>query len=131
MALHPKTKQQLIIGGISLVAVIGAAFGISKWVKAKKHKTSDTNDKEKVNDKLVGLTVNYGEQGYVNVRTAPKIDNTGWFDTAHNIIRKATSNPVGTVMERVSGNDGFSWYKIKLTDSQKTGYVREDAIELE
>lgn len=130
MKLHPKTKNQLIIGGISLVVVIGGGIAISKLIKAKKHKTSDSKDKEKVNDKLTGLTVNYGEEGYVNVRSAPKIDNTGWFDSTHNIIKKAKSNPVGTVIERVSGEDGFSWYKIKLTGLEKIGYVREDAIEL-
>ena len=131
MAIHPKTKKQLIIGGISLVGVLGAAFGISRFVKAKKHKTSDAKEKEKQTDKLVGLTVNYGEEGYVNVRSAPKIDNTGWFDSTHNIIKKAKSNPVGTVIQRVNGEDGFSWYKIKLSGSGRTGYVREDVIELE
>jgi hypothetical protein len=131
MKLHPKTKTQLIIGGISLVVLIGGAIGISKYIKSKKHKTSDSKKKKFEDEKLEGILVNYGNEGYVNIRRSPKIDNTGWFDSTHNIIKKAKKNPVGTVLERVNGEDGFSWYKIKITGSDKTGFVREDAVNVE
>ena len=131
MKIHPKTKKQLIIGGVSLVVVIAGAFGISKFIKSKKHKTSDSKKKQSENEKLIGLKVYYGDEGYINVRSAPKIDNKGWFDNTDNIIKKSKSNPVGTIIERVKGEDGFSWYKIKLAGSSKTGFVREDVVEFE
>ncbi len=130
MKMHPKTKKQLLIGGISLIATIGGTFGIVKYLKAQKYKTTKSKTKEAEDKKLVERKVYTGDEGYVNIRSAPNIDNKGFFDNTDNIIRKASSNPVGTIIEKVNGKDGFSWYKIKLTDSSHVGYVREDAIKI-
>lgn len=100
------TTKNIVIGGIGIV-VLGAAYGIYWYLN-------------KSSDKLIGKKVNYGNEGYVNVRSSPKIDK--------NLIKKATSNPVGKINKVVQGEDGYAWYEIKISGTGQTGYVREDAV---
>ncbi len=128
--MKPELKQQLLIGTLTLAIVSAGVYGVYRWIRSEKHRTRSPKDKEKSDERLVGQQVHFGEEGYVNVRKEPKIDNTGILDRTHNILKKVRTNPVGTIMKRVSGEDGYSWYHIQLADSEKTGYVREDAVKL-
>ena len=103
------------------------------------HKLGQTDKKdriEKEDKKLKGLQVHYGSEGYVNVRSSPKVDNINYvtFDYTHNLLKQVKTNPVGTISERIKGEDGYFWYKIVLTQAingQEIGYVREDAVNIQ
>lgn len=131
--MEAKTKNYLMIGGIATVVLSGASYGAYMYFKKKGYNTSSSKQKKKEEEKLVTKTVSYGAEGYVNVRSSPKIDNENWgkFDFSHNLIKKVSSNPVGSILERVKGEDGYYWYKISLTqpaNGKSEGYVREDAV---
>ena len=121
-------RQQIAIGSLTLLIVAAGLYGMSRWVKSRRNRTRSPKDKKKTDDRLIGREVHFGEAGYVNVRKQPVIDNVGVFDRSHNILKKASKNPVGTVLKRVSGEDGYSWYQIRLTGSEQSGYVREDVV---
>ena len=131
--MDAKTKKYLIIGGVATVVVALAGFGVHKFIKNRKNRTTSGKQKEREEQKLIGKKVHYGSEGYVNVRGSTKVDNENWttMDFSHNLLTQAESNPVGTILERLKGEDGYYWYKIKLTKpvgSKTEGYVREDAV---
>lgn len=131
--MDAKTKKYLMIGGIATVVLSGAGFGVYKLIKKKTYNTSSSKQKQKEEKKLITKTVSYGSEGYVNVRSSPKVDNENWgrFDFSHNLIKQVKSNPVGSILSRVKGEDGYYWYKISLSEpvnGKDEGYVREDAV---
>jgi len=131
--MDAKTKKYLIIGGVAAVVVALAGFGVHKFIKNRKNRTTSGKQKEREEQKLIGKKVHYGSEGYVNVRSSAKVDNENWtsMDFSHNLLTQAESNPVGTILERLKGEDGYYWYKIKLTKpvgGKTEGYVREDAV---
>lgn len=131
--MDAQTKKYLMIAGVATVVLSGAGFGIYHLVKKKSYKTSSSKQKKKEEQKLIDRVVHYGNEGYVNVRSSPKVDNENWgrFDFSHNLIQKVSSNPVGNILSRVKGADGYFWYKISLNqpfNGHTTGYVREDAV---
>ena len=131
--MDAKTKKYLIIGGVAAVVVALAGFGVHKFIKNRKNRTTSGKQKEREEQKLIGKKVHYGSEGYVNVRSSAKVDNENWtsMDYSHNLLTQAESNPVGTILERLKGEDGYYWYKIKLTKpvgGKTEGYVREDAV---
>ncbi len=87
---------------------------------------------------LIGKTVNVSDLGYTNIRSTSKIDDGyigEWFGAriGGNVIGEVDSNPIGTIKDTKSGDDGFIWYKVKLTKSiegKSEGWVREDAVNL-
>ncbi|MBQ21675.1 MAG: hypothetical protein CMD31_13050 [Flavobacteriales bacterium] len=131
--MDAKTKKYLLIGTIATVVLSGAGYGAYRYFKKKGYTTSSSKQKEKEEEKLLTKTVSYGAEGYANVRSSPKVDNENWgrFDFSHNLIKKVNTNPVGSILERVKGEDGYYWYKISLTvpvNGKNEGYVREDAV---
>lgn len=75
--------------------------------------------------------------GYTNVRSSAKVDDGavgsvfGIRITDGNFIGKAESNPIGVITEALTGDDGYTWYKVKLTkplNGKAFGYVRQDAV---
>jgi len=131
--MDAKTKKYLIIGGVAAVVVALAGFGVHKFIKNRKNRTTSGKQKEREEQKLIGKKVHYGSEGYVNVRSSAKVDNENWtsMDYSHNLLTQAESNPVGTILERLKGEDGYYWYRIKLTKpvgGKTEGYVREDAV---
>jgi len=134
--MEEKTKKYLMIAGIATVVISGAGFGVFKLLKKKSYTTSSNKQKKKEEQKLMSKQVNYGSEGYVNVRSSPKVDNENWgrFDFSHNLIKQIKSNPVGNILSRVKGEDGYFWYKISLdqpVNGKSEGYVREDAVVVE
>ena len=131
--MDAKTKKYLIIGGVATVVLALAGFGVHKFIKNRKNRTTSGKQKEREEQKLIGKKVHYGSEGYVNVRSSAKVDNENWTTMAfsHNLLTQAESNPVGTILERLKGEDGYYWYRIKLTKTvggKAEGYVREDAV---
>ena len=131
--MDAKTKKYLIIGGVATVVVALAGFGVHKFIKNRKNRTTSGKQKEREEQKLIGKKVHYGSEGYVNIRSSAKVDNENWtsMDFSHNLLTQAESNPVGTILERLKGEDGYYWYKIKLTKpvgGKTESYVREDAV---
>lgn len=134
--MEEKTKKYLMIAGIATVVISGAGFGVFKLLKKKSYTTSSNKQKKKEEQKLMSKQVSYGSEGYVNVRSSPKVDNENWgrFDFFHNLIKQVKSNPVGSILSRVKGEDGYFWYKINLdqpVNGKSEGYVREDAVVVE
>ena len=134
--MEAKTKKYLMIGGIAAVVLSALGFGAYKVIKKKSHNTSSNKQKTKEEQKLIGKLVSYGSEGYINVRSTPKVDNENWgaLDFSHNLIKQVKSNPVGSIVERVKGEDGYYWYKISLSktvEGKSEGYVREDAVTVE
>lgn len=131
--MDAKTKKYLVIGGVATVVVVLAGFGVNKFIRKRKNRTTSVKQKERAERKLIGKKVHYGSEGFVNVRSSSKVDNENWItmDFSHNILTQAESNPVGTILERLKGEDGYYWYKINLTKpvaGKTEGYVREDAV---
>jgi hypothetical protein len=131
MKAIPK-KYLMIGGGITLAGIV--SFGIYKLVQRRNNPSSERRTK-KIEKELMETAVNVGSDGYVNVRSSPKVDNENWtrLDFTTNLLKKVTTNPVGTITKRVKGEDGYFWYKIQLEKTigkKSTGYVREDAIEI-
>ncbi|MBL4574819.1 MAG: hypothetical protein JKY51_01805 [Opitutaceae bacterium] len=126
-------KKYLMIGGGVVLAGL-ASFGIYKLIQHKKNPSAEKRAK-KIEKELVAASVNVGSDGYVNVRSSPKVDNESWtrLDFTTNLLKKETSSPVGTIEKRVKGADGYFWYKLQLEKAiggKSTGYVREDAVEI-
>ena len=131
--MNQVTKQRLIYGGIGLVVLSAIGYGVYKYIDKKSFKTKSTKQKEKELKKLFGVPVNFSTEGYVNVRSSPKVDNKGFMDYKTNLIAKVSSNPIGTVLDRVKGKDGYFWYKIELRKPVRgitEGYVREDVVDI-
>lgn len=64
------------------------------------------------------------KNGYVNVREEAVVDS-GIFDNLLTTIKYP--NAIGTVKSTVKGEDGKTWYQVKLTTGE-TGYVRSDVV---
>lgn len=131
--MEEKTKNYVIIGGIATLVLSALGFGVYKLVKKKSHDTTSNKQKKKEEQKLVGKLIHYGSEGYVNVRSSPKVDNENWgkFDFSHNLIKQVSTNPVGSITERLKGEKGYFWYKIilhKAVEGKTEAYVREDAV---
>jgi len=128
------TKKQLKIGGIALgtiVVGVGLVVLIKKMVKPSNKQRISKEDR-----KLKNTNVNIGSEGYVNVRSSPTIDTKNWlrFDNTTNLLKKVTASPVGKIEKRIKGKDGYYWYQLELVapiNGKATGYVREDAVEIE
>lgn len=137
-----ETKNVVIIA-LSTVVLVGGTIAVIKIVKKKKDKKKNGKDaKGEVSDDqtkgVIGKNVRtHPTLGYTNVRSSAAVDD-GWAGTWFgyrvtdgNWIGEARSNPIGTVISSLTGDDGFTWYKIKLTKSlggKTQGYVREDAV---
>jgi len=124
-----ETKKYIIKGSVAVTVLALVGFGLYKLMKNRK--TGNSTQREE--KKLTGMKIHYGSEGYVNVRSSPRVDNEnyGAFDFSHNLIGQVDTNPVGTIMERTKGEDGYFWYKVKLTrplNGKTEGYVREDAV---
>lgn len=50
--------------------------------------------------------------------------------TSGNVVATGSKGASYEVVETVAGSDGYTWYKIKINDSQ-TGYVRGDLVKVE
>ncbi len=126
-------KKYLIIGsGVALAGL--ASWGIYKIIQKANNPSAEKRTK-KIEKELMSTEVNVGSEGYVNVRSSPKVDNENWrkLDFKTNLLKKETSSPVGTIEKRVKGEDGYFWYKLQLTKAiggKSIGYVREDAVEI-
>ena len=71
--MDAKTKKYLIIGGVTTVVVALAGFGVHKFIKNRKNRTTSGKQKEREEQKLIGKKVHYGSEGYVNVRSSAKL----------------------------------------------------------
>ncbi len=126
-------KKYLIIGGGVLLTGL-ASFGIYKLIKYKNNPSAEKRTKQ-IEKELIETAVNVGSEGYVNVRSSPKVDNEDWkrLDFKTNLLKKETSSPVGIIEKRVKGEAGYFWYKLQLEKAiggKSIGYVREDAVEI-
>lgn len=133
--MDKKTKKYIVIGGLAVLGIAIVGFTAEHVIKKIKYKGGGA-DEEKVEKKMKGKAVSFLSEGYVTVRSSPKIDDENWLrlDVTTNMITKAKSNPVGTILKRVKGEDGYYWFKINLSkpvDGKAEGYVREDAVEVE
>lgn len=69
----------------------------------------------------------FKKNGYVNVREDAVVDS-GIFDNLLTTINYP--NAIGIVKSSVKGEDGKTWYQVKLTTGE-TGYVRSDVVTTE
>ena len=134
--MQERIKKYLIVGGVATVVVTLAGIASHKFIESRKYRSKSDRQKEKEAGRLIGKNVHYGSEGYVNVRTAPKVDNQNppALDFSDNILAQVQSNPVGTILERIKGEDGYFWYRIGLTrplGGKTGGYVREDAVKIQ
>ena len=148
--MEKRTRNALFIGG-GLIGLTAIIFGVRAITKDDRIPNPDGSMPEvkgvggKLKDAVTGKTSNpdtdvverkahfNSDEGFVNVRTTPKVDNFSVFDWDDNLLGKISVNPVGTVVTKVTGDDGYRWYRINLRlpiDGKKEGYVREDAITL-
>ena len=126
----------MIIGGVATLVVTLAGIALHKFIESRKYRSKSDRQKEKEEARLIGKKVHYGSEGYVNVRSTPKVDNQNLpvWDFSDNIIAQLQSNPIGTLLERIKGEDGYYWYRIQLTRpvaGKTEGYVREDAVKIQ
>ena len=131
-----KKEHQLYIATGGIAVVLGA-IGISFYKIYKKiANPSAATRVDKENKQLKNLPVNVGKEGYVNVRSYPKIDNKNYvaLDFTDNLLQEVSTNPIGYILERLKGEDGYYWFKIKLetpVNGKSEGYVREDVVIIE
>jgi len=148
--MKPTTKYVLIgLGIAAAITAVGFTLHIRKKnkdkrdaEKAEKDIAGGGKDADKGTDKQtkgdIGKKVNVEPAlGYTNVRSSAKVDDGtlgSWFGvrlTDGNFIGKAESNPVGVITEALTGEDGYTWYKVKLAKplgGKQIGYVRQDAV---
>lgn len=141
-----KSTKTAIIVGVSALVLIGGTIAVIKIAKNRKEKNRgggdgddakiETSDDQTKGD--IGKNVKvHPTLGYTNVRSSAAVDDGAlgtWFGyrpTAGNWIGEVSSNPVGKVMQALTGTDGHFWYKIQLNkslDGKTNGYVRQDAV---
>ncbi len=161
------TKYSLYAAG-GVVLLIGGIVAVSQIKKVNFSASNTKVGADKKSEDIVGKTLSLGSESYVNIRSTPEIPgssyNCSWYDplcyarslgsyaanmvsdeSTENILKKSTSNPVGTVEGVVKGADGWNWYKISftgtsidfnssgwvgigVTTSKEIGYVREDVV---
>jgi len=118
-----------IIGLLSLTATIFITRTVRRKVRKNKLDKPCRGKQcvEDVNGKLLYLV-----KSYVNVRDSAEVNNKDLpFDWVDNLIGEVTTNPIGRVINQVTGSDNLNWYKIELTqplDGETIGYVREDVV---
>lgn len=140
-----ETKKVVIIA-VSAIVLIGGTIAVMNIAKKRKEKNReggdgkdakiDTSDDQTKGD--IGKNVKtHPTLGYTNVRSSAAIDDGwagtwfGYRPTSGNWIGEVRTNPVGTVKQALTGDDGFFWYKIKLNKAlggKTEGYVRQDAV---
>jgi hypothetical protein len=142
-------KKQIILLS-SVIAIAIGGFITYEVIKKRRNDGKGNNGTKKVKGEggnvkvssqtanLIGKKVSISDLGYTNVRSTASIDDGyigSWFGlrVGGNVIGEVSTNPVGTILDTKSGDDGFIWYKIKLNksiDGISDGWVREDAVNL-
>jgi hypothetical protein len=139
-----KSTRNILIGVAVLVVGVGSVIaykktrsGSSEGKGGKKGGKDAPDAKDTQTKSAIGKKVKiHPELGYSNVRSTPIVDDGkvgSWFGyrLGGNFIKKAESNPIGTVQKAVTGSDGYIWYEVNLAspvDGKTMGWVREDAV---
>lgn len=136
-----KTRDVVLIT-VSAAVLIGGTIVAIKLLKSKNDnkegEEADIIDSDEQTEGEIGkLVKTHPTLGYTNVRSTPTVDD-GWMGTwfgyrptEGNFIGEAKTNPIGTITRAVTGDDGHTWYKVKLKNSingKTEGYVRQDAV---
>ena len=122
--MNGKVKKGIIIGG-SAIALFLSVYYIRKSIKNRRLNRPCVG--KKCTNLMIGKTLNT-KYDKINVRETPVVDDGLIFDNLLGVVRQ---NPIGVVLESVIGEDGYNWYRVKLTqplDGRSEGYVREDVI---
>ena len=124
-----KVVKISIIAGVSIAVIGTISYFLRKKIR-KSQLNKPCKGKRCVED-INGQTL-YIAKDYVNVRDSAEVNNKEFpFDWVDNLIGEVTTNPIGEVINQVTGADGLNWYKVKLAqplEGETVGYVREDVI---
>jgi len=126
------------------IAIAGALGLVIYAVNKNSNNGTSTGGDETNQDQSLPTDIKVGDKlypsgAYVNIRSNAVVDEeeSKWYNTDNFVAEKFTGF-IGTVIQVLRGEDGFTWYKVKLakpidkygwgTGDWTEGYVRRDAI---
>lgn len=149
------TQKYLLIGGGVLLLGVGVYAAIKYFTKPKDGQGSSgtgigggagaggggggTAVDDDI-DSVIGRKV-YAQNGLVNVRSEPKVDNGisifGQVVPVGDNIIAERGGLIGTVKSTTTGENNYTWYLVTLASTvdveggAKEGFVREDVVRLQ